>query len=203
MKNSKNIIAIFLMLGLLLGSNVYAATTYGYNHSAGTWTKLPKGYHESDDKSDFWIPKDVNPIMMTNSQLERYRIIKDTAKYSKDPFYRHYMQKAQKENRPFIVNDALYADSDAKKIYDYHGLADSLRDRNTGRGKLSQEQEVILKKLQDEYGEDSDIFDTEFRQLLKLYRQRQEYMKQNSTGTINQNTKQQYQNTLNNVLRLL
>ncbi len=173
MKNKCNILILSLWLCFLFNLEVLAKDCeYPFEDQIALAAVC--GYHLSDDKSDFWIPQNVNPLLMTNQELEKYRILKNTTQCSKNPFCRYYIKQAKAENRPLIRSDISKANADYADIYGYYGLDASLRDKNGRLGQLTSEQEKTLKKLQDKYGEDSEIFDEEFRQLLKLYRQRQQ-----------------------------
>ena len=171
-KKCKNL-TLSLLLCFLINLEVLAKDC-GYPFEDQIALAAVCGYHSSDDKSDFWIPSNVNPIMMTNQELEKYRILKDTKKCSENPFCRYYLKKVKAENRPLIRSDINEASSDYSDVYGFYGLDASLRDKNGKFGQLTLAQEKTLKRLQDKYGEDSDVFDEEFRKLLKLYRQRQQ-----------------------------
>ncbi|MBR1754746.1 hypothetical protein IJ732_07925 [bacterium] len=149
------------------------------------------GYHTSNDKSGFWIPPNINPLMMTDKQLEIYRIIdtKIDKEYNYNtPFYQHYIKKAQEYGRPFIRIDVINAQNDSNIV---GSLRNSLKDWQDRLGSLNSEQEKQLKYLQKEYGEDSEIFDEEFKHYLNLYRQRQKY-KQDYEKAQDEKFKQNY-----------
>ena len=173
MKNKCKVLILSLLLSFLFNLEVLAKDC-DYPFEDYIALAAVCGYHSSDDKSDFWIPKNVNPVLMTNQELEEYRILKNTTQCSKDPFCRYYIKLAKEENRPLVRADVNNASSDYNTLYGFYSIYASLRDKNGKFGQLSLEQEKDLKKLQNKYGEDSEIFDSEFKQLLKLYRQRQQ-----------------------------
>ena len=158
------------------------------------------GYHDSDDKSNFWIPKDIEPLMMTNSQLEEYRIINlQTNKYYdlSSPFAQRQIQKANAENRPVIIKDMTQAQNDwiskekIRKALLSGGMVsgyDPAHGYGTRFQPLSDKQEQELKRLYDEYGDGIFVGDDKFKKNLELYRERQEYMKKNAAKNLLQNT---------------
>lgn len=180
----KNKCKILILISILLSNlNVLAVDCNNIRFYDRQSLYLYCGYHSSDDKSNFWIPADVNPVMMTNEQLEDYRIYKDITACNKNSFCKYYIKKAQQENRPLIRLDVMEAYYDEKSVYGMYSLDESLREGGRGDdgfthkfGSLSQRQEAQLKQLQDKYGD--DIFDEEFKRKLNLFRQRQEYIKQ-------------------------
>ena len=163
-----------------------------------------QGYHDMDNKDSFWIPADVVPLMMTNEQLEKYRIINENyhPTYNmKSPFIQQKIKNARAMGRPLIKQDITEAQKDYKIV---QSLEDSLRDSGaTGYSvynqqgatsklpSLSQEQEKQLKIILDEYGD--TIFSDNFKKSLKLYRQRQEYIKNNTPKAV-QNVQKLQQN---------
>lgn len=160
--------------------------------------KKTYSYHDTDDKSDFWIPKDINPLMMTNQELEEYRIV-DENNFQQNNIYNirpsvilHKIKKAKEAGRPFIAKDIHDALADYKIIL---SLEEALTD-NPGMGysvenqmgstpqmpSLTDKQEKQLKAITDEYS--MNVFSDQFKRNLKLYRQRQEYIKNNTPKAI-------------------
>ena len=136
-----------------------------------------KGYHDSDDKSGFWIPKNINPITLSNPQLEQYRIQHITGneyEYKDNILNKAKIQKVKELNRPLILKDIKEAQKHIRILEDLNSAlyeGDGLYvNRNYG---LTTKQESELLRLKREYGE--SIFDETFNRRLKLYRQRQDY----------------------------
>lgn len=155
-------------------------------------------YHDTDDKSDFWIPKNINPLMMSNQELEEYRIVDDN-NFQNNNVYNirpsvilHKIKKAKEAGRPFIVKDVNDALADYKTILsleraltDNPGMGYSVENQmgNTSQlPSLTDKQEKQLKTITDEYG--LDVFSDQFKRNLKLYRERQEYIKNNTPKAI-------------------
>lgn len=171
---------------------------------------LEIGYHDIDDKSAFWIPNGVNPLMMTNGELEAYRIIdvKTNTKYNfNDPFVKKKIMFVNMQKRPLIKKDMYELEDDFKSRED---LTDVLKNAGLARREnystrqyetvfvpLSNTQEQELNRLINIYGIDS--FDEDFRRNLNLYREREQYMKKNNKINVPETTK----NILNEVLRFL
>ncbi len=155
-------------------------------------------YHDTDDKSDFWIPKNINPLMMSNQELEEYRIVDDN-NFQNNNVYNirpsvilHKIKKAKEAGRPFIIKDVNDALADYKTILsleraltDNPGMGYSVENQmgNTPQlPSLTDKQEKQLKTITDEYG--LDVFSDQFKRNLKLYRERQEYIKNNTPKAI-------------------
>lgn len=155
-------------------------------------------YHDTDDKSDFWIPKNINPLMMSNQELEEYRIVDDN-NFQNNNVYNirpsvilHKIKKAKEAGRPFIIKDVNDALADYKTILsleraltDNPGMGYSVENQmgNTPQlPSLTDKQEKQLKTITDEYG--LDVFSDQFKRNLKLYRKRQEYIKNNTPKAI-------------------
>ena len=183
--------------GVPSGSNQLLKALYcSPNNSKPVKKTYP--YHDTDDKSDFWIPKDINPLMMTNQELEEYRII-DENNFKNNNVYNirasviiHKIKKAKEADRPLIEKDMHEALADYKTILSLEG---ALTD-NPGMGytvenqmgttpqmpSLTDKQEKQLKVITNEYG--MNIFSDQFKRNLKLYRERQEYIKNNTPKAI-------------------
>lgn len=152
-------------------------------------------YHDTDDKSDFWIPKNINPLMMSNQELEKYRIMdeKDNPTYNmKSPVIQHKIKKAKEQGRPLILQDIQDALMDYRTI---QFLEDALNDTGSmgysvenqvgstpQLPSLTDKQEKQLETIINEYG--IDIFSDKFKRNLKLYRERQEYIKNNTPKAV-------------------
>lgn len=153
------------------------------------------GYHDTDDKSGFWIPKNINPIALTNYQLEQYRIQNITGneyEYKDNILIKTKIQKVKELNRPLILKDINDAQKDIRVLENlksalYEG-DEVYVNRNYG---LTAQQESELLRLKQEYGE--GIFDETFNRRLKLYRQRQEYAQQKKS-------QEQFQNFSKNLI---
>lgn len=149
-----------------------------------------KGYHDLDDKSRFWIPKNLNPLMMTNNQLEPYRIVtaQMAKKYNMNSiFIQQKIKQAFEENRPLIDKDLKDASKDSNILKNIEDALDDSGDGYTVYNQLgstptlpelTQKQEKDLETLINQYGE--EILSDDFKRKLKLYRQRQEYIKNNT-----------------------
>ncbi len=143
------------------------------------------GYHDTDDKSAFWIPKDVNPLLKSNVSLEQYRIVTNIEKYKSNPFCKYYIEKAKQENRPVIMLDIWNANKD-EKLYKYvftrlHDIiacdgVDSVD--SDGIGGLTTE----IKILEEKYGENNEIFNEKFKRYVSIYIQQNEYRKTHKTA---------------------
>ena len=171
-----------------------------YCNAPKQYVKKRVGYHDTDDKSDFWIPAGVEPLMMSNDQLEQYRIIDINTNKNYDfnnQFSQYQIKKAKSENRPLIGKDMVEALDDEhslemlKKALAGGGIVTGYDPRNGYGTKfvpLSNDQEKELTRLTDKYGEGIYADDDKFKKNLSLYRERQEYMKKNQAKTILQNT---------------
>ena len=163
------------------------ATESVLKQQINTLPKKPKiPYHDSDDKSAFWIPEGLEPLMMSNQQLEKYRII-DNVELERNynlnsHFIKHAIEIAKIENRPLIKKDIEKAQDDYQKLHLIEIALDEM-DTNIKYNanneiisipKLSFAGEEALNKLISEYGE--DIIGAKYKKKLDLINQRKDYL---------------------------